>query len=100
MADAPTTDDETLARYLDGEGRMTRWPTRRNKKDQTAILAYLASKFTEGQSYTERQVNDILRQFHTFEDWALLRRALFEQGFLNRTKDGASYWRTASTHIY
>lgn len=88
----------TLADYLDDEGRVTRWPTRRNKAaGQTLILEYLATKFEAGRTYTEKEVNAILNQFHTFEDWALLRRELFENGYLNREKDGSTYWATPNT---
>lgn len=89
-----------LAAYLDEDGRVTRWATRRNKADQDLILAYLAEQFDTDTEYTERDVNAILKQWHTFEDWALLRRELFERGYLNRTKDGATYWRTPQTHLY
>lgn len=92
--------EETLERYLDEEGRVTRWPGRKHKQDQEVILDYLASKFTPGKRYHERDVNAILSQFHTFEDWAMLRRELFERGYFNRTKDGAVYWPTPQTKLY
>ena len=41
---------------------------------------------------TEREVNEVLKQWHTFEDWALLRRELFMYKFLKRYKDGTQYW--------
>jgi hypothetical protein len=90
-------DDDVLASYLDDMGRITRWPTRKKKKDQIAILEYLATKIKAGEIYTERQINDLLKQHHTFEDWALLRRELFERGYLNREKDGSQYWATPNT---
>lgn len=95
--------DETADRlhtYLDAAGRVTRWPTRKNKADIPLILAYLADKFEVGRLYTEREINAVLQQFHTFEDWALLRRELFERGYLNREKNGATYWRTPETKMY
>lgn len=88
-----------LQPYLDEEGRVTRWPGRRFRQDIDLILNYLAGKFEPGRTYTEKEVNAILNAAHTFEDWALLRRELFDKGYLNRTKDGAQYWRTPDTRM-
>jgi hypothetical protein len=91
----------TLAMFLDAEGRVTRWPVRRYRAaGQKLILEYLATKFDVGRVYTEKEVNAILKQYHTFEDWALLRRELFEQGYLNREKDGSQYWATPNTRLF
>jgi hypothetical protein len=89
-----------LATYMDEEGRITEWPTKHKKHVQRMVLEYLASKFEMGREYSEKEVNDLLKQYHTFEDWALLRRELFEAGYLNRAKNGANYWRTANTKLY
>jgi GNAT superfamily N-acetyltransferase len=78
-------------RFLDAEGRLFRWPTKRG--DQLEVLGLMAAQFTPGQFYSEREVNELLNQWHTFGDWALLRRALFDFGFMDRTSDGARYWR-------
>lgn len=86
-----------LQAYLDEDGRITQWPGKRRRQDQTLILDYLASKFETGREYTESDVNLLLRQYHTFDDWALLRRELFERGYLNREQDGSKYWRTEKT---
>lgn len=87
-----------LAAFLDDEGRVKDWAAKRDV--QLAILDYLASKFEFGREYTELEVNDVLRQWHTFEDWALLRREMFEKGLLNRAKNGATYWKTSKTKLY
>lgn len=89
-----------LAGYLDDEGRVTRWPTRKNKSDQDLVLAYLATFFEPDKSYNEREVNELLKQQHTFEDWAMLRRELFSRGHVNREKDGSAYWVTPQTKHY
>lgn len=84
--------DESLKRYFDAEGRVTRWPTRRNRSDRGPILAYFTSKFEAGKIYTEREVNEILKAHHTFEDWALLRREMVMQGIFGRSSNGTKYW--------
>jgi len=53
---------------------------------------YLASKFESGRKYTEKEVNELLRDWHTFDDWAMLRRDLYDSRFLNRENDGMFYW--------
>jgi hypothetical protein len=84
----------SLKPYLDEQGRVTMWPSARNRKAEQALVAdYLISKFERGRDYTEKEVNALLNQYHTFEDSALLRRELFERKLLNRVKDGSRYWR-------
>lgn len=82
-----------LRKLLSAEGQVERWPTR--PKEKTLVIEYLASKFEAGQHLSEPQVNEILKAWHTFSDWALLRRELFERGFLDRDLEGKRYWRTA-----
>ena len=82
-----------LQNYLDEQGRLTGWPSKRNKgRFQQLALEYLATKFEPEIYYNEREVNTILNQNHTFEDPALLRRELFERGLMDRVKSGAAYW--------
>lgn len=84
-----------IANYLDAQGRVKNWPSRRNRKYQLSVLKYLASKLDANALYTEREVNALLNQHHTFGDPALLRRELFETGLLNRKRDGSAYWLTS-----
>lgn len=83
-----------LEKYLDEQGRITHWPTRKGERliGQQLVLNYLITKFDANREYTEREVNDLLRQWHTFEDWAMLRREMFERHMLGRTPDGRRYW--------
>ncbi len=91
-------DFEGLKNHLDVEGRLKWWPSKRSK--QLVALDYLVSKFEAGKTYSESEVNDLLNQWHTFGDPALLRRELFDDGQLNRKQDGTEYWYTPSTKIY
>lgn len=81
---------EKLKSFLDEEGRLRQWPSKRKK--QLLALFYLASKFEQGVIYTEKEVNELLEQWHSFEDWSLMRRELFDGGFLGREPSGAAYW--------
>ena len=84
---------EVLKNYLDNQGRLQAWPSRRNKGQfQQWALEYLVSQFEPDLYYTEREVNTLLMQYHTFGDPALLRRELFERGLVDRGKDGPACW--------
>jgi hypothetical protein len=82
-----------VRRFLDGEGRIRLLPSKRTVR--YAVLAYLAGKFEPGSIYTERQVNDVCEQWHTFHDFFILRRELVDSGLLGRERDGSRYWRIA-----
>lgn len=83
-----------FATCLDAEQRLIRWP--KGQALRQAALAHLAGKFTLGHTYNEAAVNELLRSWHLFNDPAMLRRALFDYGYLDRTRDGSQYWRLAS----
>jgi len=80
-----------LAPFMDARGRFTAWPAKR--KLQLEALSQLAGLFEPWRHYTEREVNDILQDWHTFGDWARLRRDLYDLGYFDRSPDGATYWR-------
>jgi hypothetical protein len=82
-----------LHHHLDGEGRLVRFPSRRQPR--LWALLYLASRFEAGRSYSEAEVNDLLDAAHTFHDPATLRRELYDRGFLERERDGSRYWLAA-----
>lgn len=75
--------------FLDENKKLTKMPRKRKKR--LYALLYLAEKFDVSVIYCERQINDVLNEWHTFYDCALLRRMLFEEGLLDRTLDGSEY---------
>jgi len=83
-----------VRRFLDADDRIKVWPSK--LKDRKLVLGWLAARFEPGHHYAEREVNEILKRLHTFEDWALLRRALIDYRFLERLGDGSRYWRRES----
>lgn len=60
------------------------------RKKLMPVLRWLATEFKPDVIYTEREVNDILKQFH--QDFASLRRELIDYGFLRRERGGGKYW--------
>lgn len=80
-----------LQNFLDAEGKLTAWPSKRSKR--LLVMEYLVQKFESDKTFTEKEVNDILNSWHTFGDWAVLRRALVDYGFLTRDRAGLAYRR-------
>lgn len=58
---------------------------------RTAQLERATEAFVIGESYSERQVNDLLAEL--FDDHVFARRLLIEWGYLDRDPDGSKYWR-------
>jgi hypothetical protein len=91
---------EVVGRFVRG-GRLVAIPAARGKR--LAVLNHLAGLFEPGRRYPEREVNEILRAWHS--DYAMLRRYLVDDGFLDRADEPAPsgsrsekvYWRTGGT---
>lgn len=78
-----------LRNFLDADGKLIAFPARRKMK--IYALLYLAERFEAGRDYSEREVNDLLLDWHTFADPATLRRELYDYHFLDRSRDGKVY---------
>jgi len=76
--------------FLDDTGKIKQIPVPNRTK--IPVLEYLAGKFEAGRNYSEKEVNGIISQWHTFEDYFILRRLLVDYGLLDRTPNGAKYW--------
>ena len=63
----------------------------KKEKKKIVILRQVAAQFETGRQYTEPEVNAILKDI--WEDFATMRRYLVEYGYLDRTKDGKTYWK-------
>lgn len=89
---APGLDARTrkvLRAFLDPDGSLQSIPVAGAKLK--IILDYLIAAFEPGADYTEKEVNALLRRFHS--DTATLRRLLVDAGLLRREADGSRYWR-------
>lgn len=73
------------------DGRLLRIPARRRQR--FAVVLELLGRFEPGATYTETQVNAILREVH--EDVAYLRRELVDYRLLERDGVG-TYWVTVN----
>ena len=63
----------------------------KKEKKKIVILRQVAAQFEAERQYTEPEVNAILKDI--WEDFATMRRYLIEYGYLDRTKDGKTYWK-------
>lgn len=81
---------KSIKGHLNENQQITSWPAKRSKVK--VAITYLATKFDFDRKYTEKEVNEILNQHHTFSDAALLRREMFGYKLLGRTLDGREYW--------
>ena len=79
-----------LRPFVRDDGRLAQWPSR--QKVQRMAAALMATRFAPNRDYTEKEVNALLMDGHTFADWALLRRVLYDWCFLDRESDGSRYW--------
>jgi hypothetical protein len=70
------------------DGRIHTFP--RKEKKKIIVLQYIAEKFVLGMMYSEKEVNEILKDL--VDDHVSVRRYLIEYGFLDRKEDGSAYW--------
>jgi DNA-binding HxlR family transcriptional regulator len=80
---------KVLATFL-RQGRLIGIPAQLKKRQ--IVLEKIAQEFEPERTYTEREVNQILVDFH--DDVATLRRGLIEHGLMQR--DGSVYWRVTT----
>ncbi|MBN1136966.1 MAG: metalloregulator ArsR/SmtB family transcription factor [Anaerolineae bacterium] len=80
---------KVLATFLH-QGRLIGIPAQHKKRQ--IVLEKLAQEFEPDRTYTEREVNQILVDFH--DDVATLRRDLIGYGLMQR--DSGLYWRITS----
>lgn len=83
------TEKETVIKnHMDQNGALLTYPAREKKK--IIVLQEITKNFAKGKTYSEKEINQMLKRI--YEDYATLRRALVEYGFIERTNDGSSYW--------
>lgn len=90
-APADLSQVEKAARYFDADGVLTSWPARLNL--QTLSQWVFWSRIPPEAVFTEREISDLIRDWHDFGDHALIRRAMVDAKMLERTVDGREYRR-------
>jgi len=96
---AGSPEADVLRRFVHN-GRLLAMPAAHGKR--LVVLDHLAGLFEPGRRYPEREVNELLGRYHP--DYAMLRRYLVDDGFLDRADEQAPgapsvkvYWRTGGT---
>ena len=94
-SDTPQWEAKILGDFLQGE-RLTEIPASRRKR--WAVLKWLAQKFDPHESYSEAEVNRVIKRHH--HDCATLRRELIAYRMLERERGiyrrcAESRWRSA-----
>lgn len=79
---------KVLKDYINPAGQLIAVPTQNKKR--LIVLRYLVKVFEPGQKYTEKQVNELLKQYNP--DTASLRRYMIDDGLMQR--ESGIYWRT------
>ena len=80
-----------LLSYYDLEGRLTKYPSK--KPLRLIALLKIADCFEKDRKYSEKEVNEIIRQNISFADVELIRREMFQHRLIGRLRDGSEYWR-------
>jgi hypothetical protein len=78
-----------INRFLDKDDLLRVWPKKHS--DKVLVLEYLIKKFDVSRTYSESEVNAVLKSHHTFSDWPLLRRELVDRGYMQRDRNGYEY---------
>jgi hypothetical protein len=97
---AGSPEAAVLRRFVQ-DGRLLAMPAAHAKR--LVVLDHLAGLFEPGRRYPEPEVNRLLQRYHP--DYALLRRYLVDDGFLDREDEPAPsgsrsvkvYWRTGGS---
>ena len=79
---------KVIETYVDENGGLKSYPAKEKKK--IILREEITKNFSAGKRYSEKEVNRILKRIH--EDYATIRRALIQYGFLDRSNDCSEYW--------
>ena len=77
--------------HFDETGRLKQYPSRKPVRE--LVLRRIAQRFASGRDYSEKEVNQIIREQIVFSDIEMIRRELIEHGILSRERDGSRYWK-------
>jgi hypothetical protein len=90
--DLDAFENKVVRDFSTTNGSLKTIPAQRKKLE--AILHHIVKIFAPGIRYSEKQVNEMLAQYHP--DTASLRRELVGYGLMKREGGGGEYWRIES----
>lgn len=74
--------------YINEDGSLRSYPSKEKKK--IVVLEEIVKNFSKNHKYSEKEINRILKRIYI--DYATIRRALIEYGYLDRNNDCSEYW--------
>lgn len=86
--DLPEEERKILRKYTQN-GKLTHLPS--GQKNTGIVLQWLSTLFQPDVSYTEKEVNELLKSVYE-DDFVSLRRDLIDFGYLRRERGGTKYW--------
>ncbi len=84
-----------VARCFDAKGRLQRWPSKRG--EQLLVLWVVWWQLPDDTQTSEIEVTAMLKGWHDYEDYALIRRELVDLDLMRRTPDGRVYRKISQT---
>lgn len=91
LLSARTKLKEKVKNFYDENGKLISYPAKRPLRK--LVLDVIAEMFEYNRQYSEKEVNEIIRQSILFSDVELIRREMYDHRLLGRLKDGSAYWR-------
>jgi hypothetical protein len=88
---------ERVRRCFDATGRLQRWPNKR--AEQLVVLWIVWSQLPDDTRMSEAEFSSLLGRWHDYEDYALLRRELFDLGLVQRTQTGSIYRKVSRDDV-
>ena len=73
-------------------GRAERHAIPIEKPMRIIVLIKIAEQIDMDRKYTEKEINEIIRQNIAFTDIELIRREMFQYRLIGRLRDGSEYW--------
>lgn len=82
---------EQIKNYLDQDNKVKVWPSKR--KNKLLILECIVEALERDVKYTEKELDEYIYQYISFDDHVIVRREMYENKLIDRTQDGREYWR-------
>lgn len=86
--------NKKLENFLNCNGVITRWPAKLSNR--LMCLEYIASKLEEHKTYSENEINHLIKEWQCFDDYILVRRELIDYGFLTKKNNDTDYKKNTS----
>lgn len=79
-----------MQKYYDTEGKLLQYPPKRPMR--ILALIRIVERLDPARRYTEKEVNEVIRDSLAFGDIELIRRELYQYKLVDRLRDGSAYW--------